>query len=407
MVNSGEFRRYIIDEVVNKTVFLAKSIDEVEGLLKYWNLKQENVIAVRTSTRMRKKYKDIYVYELKSKKREFSTQNFFRNYLFSSGLFEQLRDSIFSKDINLWMFKTYEWCKDLEQIGNNRVLLIGYDLFVKLNNKIWALKLFENNDYLSYHLKKRTYNLKTRYEFNTNSTFDKLIYDDYNLPWIVSSQTSNGGDGVFKINNYDDFKSAVSKIKNPIIKIEKFIENSISVNQSGIVFFDKIIKYQPSFQIIEEHNGEMRFRGSNFDFGINDMLKKEMTKLTHHIGLELKKLGYCGIFGCDYIIKNDNVYFIEINPRFQGSTFLLSHNDNFFNPYIMHILSFLNEDIIIDFKNSIDICENQYIALTNEYHKYKYFFNNSEIKQNIKQDTRVPFEYINIEANAPIGFYLE
>ncbi|WP_022671127.1 ATP-grasp domain-containing protein [Hippea alviniae] len=410
MVNISEFREYIIDEIINRTIFLAKSIDEIESLLKYWNLKQENVIAVRTSTKMRERYRNIYVYELKTKVREFSTQNFFRNYLFTSGLFEKLRSSIFSKGINLWMFRTYEWCKDLERIGNNKVLLIDYDLYIKLNNKIWALNLLEGNDYLRSHLEIRTKKLKTRYEFNTNSTFYKLINDDYSLPWVISSQISNGGDGVFKIANHDDFKRAISKIKTPVVKIEKFIENCIPVNQFAIIFFDKIIKYQPSRQIIEEHEGEMRFKGSDFKLKIDEKIERKITKLTHFIGLELQKLGYRGIFGCDYIISDNEVYFIEINPRFQGSTFLLTYNDDLFNPYILHMLSFYYGNYIVEFKNNMDICENQYVELKSDYSKYKYFSNIKEIEQQYKNeslDIRSAFDHIRLEPNVPQGFYLE
>ena len=35
-------------------------------------------------------------------------------------------------------------------------------------------------------------------------------------------------------------------------------------------------------------------------------------------------MGYRGILGIDFILKNDIVYFMEINPRFQSSSFLIS-----------------------------------------------------------------------------------
>ena len=408
MVNYNKFKEYIIDNILNKTIFLAKSIDEVESLLKYWNLNQKNIIAVRTSKKMKQKYKDIYVYELESKEREVSTQNFFRKYLFASGLFNKLIKSVFSKyDLSLWMFRSYEWCKDLEQINNIKVLLIDHNLYLKLNNKILILKMFENSDYLSYHLQIRNNALKTVYDFNTLSIYDKLI-KNYPLPWVVSSQTSDGGNGVFKIENFDDFKFALSHINNPIIKIEKFIEDCISVSQHAIIFHDKIIKYQPSLQIIEENNKNLKFMGANYKLAMDDKIKKKLTKLTHFIGNELKKLGYKGIFGCDYIVKDGEVYFTEINPRFQGSTFLLTYNNDVFNPYIMHILSFLYSKEIIEFKNSIDICENQYIELKSDYYKYKYIFNKEEIKtQHKNKEFRIPFDDIIIKPEAPLGFYIE
>ena len=35
---------------------------------------------------------------------------------------------------------------------------------------------------------------------------------------------------------------------------------------------------------------------------------------------KLKELGYLGVLGIDFICFDNELYFIEINPRFQGST---------------------------------------------------------------------------------------
>ena len=35
---------------------------------------------------------------------------------------------------------------------------------------------------------------------------------------------------------------------------------------------------------------------------------------------KLQELGYLGVVGIDYIYTDNELFFIEINPRFQGST---------------------------------------------------------------------------------------
>lgn len=63
------------------------------------------------------------------------------------------------------------------------------------------------------------------------------------------------------------------------------------------------------------------------------------------IGKFLYSMGYRGIFGCDYIVKDTEHFFIEINPRYQASTFLLSMSASFMeHPHFLHMYSFLYND---------------------------------------------------------------
>ncbi len=34
----------------------------------------------------------------------------------------------------------------------------------------------------------------------------------------------------------------------------------------------------------------------------------------------MKEIGYLGILGIDFILTNNELYFTEVNPRFQGAT---------------------------------------------------------------------------------------
>jgi len=71
-------------------------------------------------------------------------------------------------------------------------------------------------------------------------------------------------------------------------------------------------------QRIEDGN---RFTGSTFPTASSPEHTREMIELTRIVGKWLARQGYRGIFGCDYIITNDNqVRFLEINARKQGTT---------------------------------------------------------------------------------------
>lgn len=71
-------------------------------------------------------------------------------------------------------------------------------------------------------------------------------------------------------------------------------------------------------QRIENGNS---FRGSIFPSRLPSETQVKLAEYTRIVGRQLAKLGYRGIFGCDYIVDTEgDAYFIEVNTRKQGTT---------------------------------------------------------------------------------------
>lgn len=71
-------------------------------------------------------------------------------------------------------------------------------------------------------------------------------------------------------------------------------------------------------QVIEDGN---RFVGSTFPSKATDEQQKQLRRYTIAVGRQMGMAGYRGIFGCDYLIDyKDNIFFLEINARKQGTT---------------------------------------------------------------------------------------
>lgn len=71
-------------------------------------------------------------------------------------------------------------------------------------------------------------------------------------------------------------------------------------------------------QRIEKGTG---FRGSTFPSHLPEHVQAELREHTRTVGRKLGELGFRGIFGCDFIVDFcEKVYFIEVNPRKQGTT---------------------------------------------------------------------------------------
>jgi hypothetical protein len=64
-----------------------------------------------------------------------------------------------------------------------------------------------------------------------------------------------------------------------------------------------------------------KFRGSTYPSVLPESVQAELIEHTRTVGRTLARIGYRGIYGCDFITDKDlNVYFVEVNPRKQGTT---------------------------------------------------------------------------------------
>ena len=122
----------------------------------------------------------------------------------------------------------------------------------------------------------------------------------------------------------------LSKIeKDNIYSLTPYIKNNISVNIHLIIYKDKILLFPASIQLIKLNPESYNFEYIGADFvaykKLPEIIKKKVISYSEIIGERLRKSGYLGICGIDFITTSDNVYFSEINPRFQSSTFLLNN----------------------------------------------------------------------------------
>jgi hypothetical protein len=67
--------------------------------------------------------------------------------------------------------------------------------------------------------------------------------------------------------------------------------------------------------------GENKFRGSHFPSRLSVGIQAKLVEYTRQVGRMIGRLGYRGIFGCDFLVDDHSeVYFIEVNARKQGTT---------------------------------------------------------------------------------------
>ncbi len=364
----------LLENILKDTLVLAKSLDlfdefRVPG-------KDYNIIACQSSEELIKKYPNIYVDEVAQAQRTYST---------SKRLLEMLQDPlVIKKYLNcnyIWAYQAYSWTNDLKYLGK-RVFSIDYYLYLKLQNKLIQRKLLIeksslNNDY-SY-LKN---NLITSYKVLKTKIFQKQkieykeLKNTYNGDFVLCASNSNGGEGVFKISNFNQYEDALRSIDSPVIRTEKFVKKGIPLNQIAFIMSNGIVvKYKPSVQIIKSIHQDNKMEYAGCDFSCEHYLRDDLdtleniTKLTDSIGKILFKMGYRGTFGCDYLAMDNDIHFIELNPRYQASTLIPNlhlGNDDLLAPHILHILGFVDFSIEQFPALKEYACEKQFINFTNK-----------------------------------------
>ena len=68
----------------------------------------------------------------------------------------------------------------------------------------------------------------------------------------------------------------------------------------------------------------MEYVGNSYS-NINESIKEKTKHLAHMICQRMQKIGYRGVCGFDFIHYNNRIFLIEINPRYQGSSYAINH----------------------------------------------------------------------------------
>lgn len=181
----------------------------------------------------------------------------------------------------------------------------------KIHTRIWMKNHITTPNSITLHGNECTYEYLTKI-FNCDE-------------FVIQERFSAGGLGTHLLTKEN--KNIISKmLSNKEYLISKYIEHSASVNLHIFITKENVIVFPGSIQLIDYRNNQYIYSGADFCAYkyIDENYKNKLYLQSKKIGNILKELGYLGICGIDYLISNDNVYFVELNPRFQASTILLN-----------------------------------------------------------------------------------
>ncbi len=144
-------------------------------------------------------------------------------------------------------------------------------------------------------------------------------------PIMLRASRSSGGTGIYRVDEPDDIARFWPHHPEAFASITPFLEGAIPMNIAATVWHDGVTMYHPSVQLIGIRECTTRpFGYCGNDFGLaRDLGKATLDAIEASVvalGRWLRRYGYLGTFGVDFLVHRGTPLFSEINPRFQGST---------------------------------------------------------------------------------------
>ena len=191
------------------------------------------------------------------------------------------------------------------------VFLVGpdKDLVSLLSDKIELYKRFSTVvPMANYNYTKGLKNLK-RYSKEMLKKYDKIF---------VSLEKSAAGSNSIVANDIETIYAKFKNEKESTFLLTEFIKHKSDPTTLAVVINENEVFVAG---VADQNIDGTKFKGSTFPSKCPQKIQSKLIDLTKQIGREIAKIGYRGIFGCDFIVTDDNkIYFIEINPRKQGTT---------------------------------------------------------------------------------------
>lgn len=189
----------------------------------------------------------------------------------------------------------------------------------------------------------------------TETTFQGLARK-YGRHLVIKQRVGASGTGTHFASTQDEFDVLLQRLGETDVLVTEFIDGP-SYNIHGVVANStSVVTSAPSVQLtgipvctdrasVYCGNDFSAFEMIDQDHAIRQAMRREMER----IGAWLASYGYHGIFGVDFIGTAKHVVALDVNPRFQGSTSLLTQAEILRGQLptaVLHLLQFVNAESI-------------------------------------------------------------
>jgi len=143
---------------------------------------------------------------------------------------------------------------------------------------------------------------------------------------VVRPSQTSGGNG-FAMCAPSEVAEHWSTGTDGLLSVAPFVDGGLPVNVGAVVWADGVTLHHPSVQLIgipECVGRPFGYAGSDFGRAktIPAATLDRIEDIVVRVGTWLGGYGYRGAYGVDLLVTDEQVVFVEVNPRFQGSTAL-------------------------------------------------------------------------------------
>lgn len=253
---------------------------------------------------------------------------------------EFIKEKSKGKTANIITFKPSPKIAKICRESNFRYIGNDWKLNRILENKIEFVRI--TNKLNLPNAGSRVIRLKKEKDFN--------FYFKHGEKLVVQLPRGFSGNSTFLVENKRDLERIFEKYKDREVKMSNYLKGETYTVNICISKFGTAIS-QPIFQITgltSFNKNKLGTSGNDYAYAANlsRSVKKEIFSQSQKIANYIKKIGYKGIFGLDFIVSGENAHLIEINPRLVGSipVFTKLQIQNEQTPFLLvHILEFLEK----------------------------------------------------------------
>ncbi len=145
-------------------------------------------------------------------------------------------------------------------------------------------------------------------------------------PVMLRRSRSSGGTGIVQVESAGGLRVPWEVGSEGFLSAAPFLRG-VPTNVSGVVWHDGVTLHCPSVQVVgidllTRH--AFGYCGNDFD-AARDLAWRavqSMEDASLTVGHWLRRQGYLGAFGIDFIVEGSRTWFVELNPRLQGVTHL-------------------------------------------------------------------------------------
>ncbi len=285
-----------------------------EALSKILEISKEKIEFISISPDVFEQYNYdnlIIINNLKDKQNKRKKHDEFISDISNSAHIHSVIDTILSNQNELYLYM-FESSPFMTLDKKDGVILIGpkSEIVTIFNNKISLYEIFSN--------------IVPMANYNIIHSYDELIQSSQKLmqrtgnPLFISLELSAAGANSIIAYCLEDIRMKFSSNINDTFLITEYINHICDPTTLGVVINEEEIYVGG---VADQRIDGTKFKGSTFPSKMSKEIQKEIIRQTKVVGKKMALLGYRGIFGCDYIVTNKNeVFFIETNPRKQGTT---------------------------------------------------------------------------------------